>query len=462
MSHDLESAVESALGQVQNPSLGSDVYEAGLIHDLAVEDGDVTVALDQTAVDPTMARGVADAVVSAVGGVDGVNEVSVRRVSPQSPGRQRGGAGHPAGNAAGSQAATNGHAAGGHHGPGAGHHDHAEHGHEAGGDDEAGAFADIDRVIAVASAKGGVGKSTVAVQLACALAEDDDVGIFDADLYGPNVPTLLDVDGPVRAGADDRPQPVETGGVEVMSTGLMNDSQPLAWRGSVAHDVVTDLAETTDWTDRDVLVLDLPPGTGDVPLSILQETSVDGVVFVTTPFQSSVADTRRSVELFADEGVPVLGTVLNMASHTCPECGDEHPLFDGGDADDLDVPVLAELPFTDEVQATAVPGEVPESFDELAERVTERLAEVGGIEVDDNDAVDVRGLDSEARYDAVEEGFTSVDSGEAFYLVSDRDPTPVREFLGDLAGVDDPVLAFQPFEVEKRDAETWVLRTRRP
>jgi ATP-binding protein involved in chromosome partitioning len=446
MSCELESAVESALGQVQNPSLGTDVYEAGLVHDLTVADGDVTVALDTTAVDPSMARGVADAVVSAIGGVDGVDEVRVRQVTPQSPA----GGGHP------------GTGSPGHHGtaPAHGHgantaHDHTEESVE--GTD---AFEGIERVIAVASAKGGVGKSTVAVQLACALAADHAVGIFDADLYGPNVPTLLDVEGPVRAGTDDRPRPVETGGVEVMSTGLLNDSQPLAWRGSVAHDAVTDLAETTAWTDRDTLVLDLPPGTGDVPLSVLQETSVDGVLFVTTPFQSSVADTRRSVELFADEGVPVLGTVLNMASHTCPECGDEHPLFAGG-TDDLDVPVLAELPFTDDVQETAVPGEAPDPFAELAERVTERLAEAGHIDVPD-DAVDVRGLDSEARYDAVADGFASVASGDPFHLVSDRDPTPVREYLGELAGVDDPVLAFQPFEVEKWGSETWVLRTRRP
>ncbi|WP_424019299.1 P-loop NTPase [Halorientalis pallida] len=441
MSCELESAVESALGQVQNPSLGTDVYEAGLVHDLTVEDGDVTVALDTTAVDPSMARGVADAVVSAVGGVDGVGEVRVRQVTPQSGG---------------------GHAMGGGHGttPAHDHGGRPDNGHDAESADNTDAFEGIDRVIAVASAKGGVGKSTVAVQLACALAADRAVGIFDADLYGPNVPTLLDVDGPVRAGADDRPRPVETGGVEVMSTGLMSDSQPLAWRGSVAHDAVTDLAETTAWTDRDTLVLDLPPGTGDVPLSILQETSVDGVLFVTTPFQSSVADTRRSVELFADEGVPVLGTVLNMASHTCPECGDEHPLF-AGEADDLDVPVLAELPFTDDVQETAVPREAPDPFAELAERVTERLAEVGHIDVPEA-AVDVRGLDPEARYEAVEQGFASVASGDPFHLVSDRDPTPVREYLGELAGVEDPLLAFQPFEVEKRGPETWVLRTRRP
>ncbi|WP_335999210.1 P-loop NTPase [Halorientalis halophila] len=428
--NELESAVESALQQVRNPSLGADVYEVGLVHDVTVESGGVTVELDTTAVDPSMGQGVADAVVSAVGGIDGVDEVRVERVTPE---------------------------------PHTHHHGHEgglEHG-EAGADGDTEAFADVDLVIAVASAKGGVGKSTVAVQLACALAADRDVGLFDADLYGPNVPTLLDVDGPVRADEDDRPMPVERDGLEVMSTGLMNDSQPLAWRGSVAHDALTDLAENTAWSDRDVLVLDLPPGTGDVVLSVLQETPVDGVLFVTTPFQASVADTRRSVELFADEGVPVLGTVLNMASHTCPECGDEHPLFDGATVADLDAPVLAELPFTDDAQTTATPGDAPAPFAALADSVRDRLDDVGRMTVPD-DAVDLRGLAPEERYDAVEEGFASVDPGEPFYLLSDRDPTPVREFLGELAAVEDPELAFQPFEVEKQGPETWALRTVRP
>jgi Mrp family chromosome partitioning ATPase len=123
----------------------------------------------------------------------------------------------------------------------------------------------VDRIVAVASAKGGVGKTTVAVSLACALADQERVGLFDADLHGPNVPRLLDVEGPVYADENDDPVPVDADGLEVMSIGLLKDGGPLAWRGAMAHEALSDLFQATAWDDRDTLVVDLPPGPGDVP-----------------------------------------------------------------------------------------------------------------------------------------------------------------------------------------------------
>lgn len=431
---DTERAVEEALTQVRNPSLGTNVYEAGIVRDLRVEDRTAVVALDETAIDPTMATWLRDAINNAVQSVDGVESVQLDRV-------ETGTAPDGRTTAEGEEPSRT----------------HASAPPTADGEP----FDDAETVIAVASAKGGVGKSTIAVQLACAMAADRDVGVFDADIYGPNVPTLLDVDGPVRTTDEGNPQPVTVAGLEAMSVGFLTDDGPLAWRGSVAHDALSELLVETAWDARDVVVLDLPPGTGDVVLTILQEAAVDGVVFVTTPFQASVDDTRRSLTLFREEGVPVLGTVVNMASHTCPSCGDEHPLFESSTDPDLDVSVLAELPFDHEVQQTATPGETTPAFAELADRVSDRLAETTQLSVPD-DAVDIRGLEPDARYDAVRDGFGPLDSGDSFTLVSDRDPSPVREFLADVADVSDPVTAFQPFDVERHDRETWVLRTVRP
>ena len=320
----------------------------------------------------------------------------------------------------------------------------------------------VDRIIAVASAKGGVGKTTVAVSLACALADQERVGLFDADLHGPNVPRLLDVEGPVYADENDDPVPAQTDGLEVMSVGLLQDGGPLAWRGAMAHEALSDLFETTAWDDRETLVVDLPPGTGDVVLTTLQEFPIDGVVFVTTPFPTAVADTARSVALFEEEGVPVLGVVSNMGSFACPTCGDEHDLFRGDDpAADFDVPVLAEIPFDPSAQGEIGPGRVPDPFASMADAVDERLATLWDLSVSE-DAVDLRDVPPNRRHEAVEEAFTDLSSGDEFVLVSDRDPTPVRSFLADLEGVENSEEAFDRFEVERATPEAWVLRTRRP
>jgi ATP-binding protein involved in chromosome partitioning len=326
--------------------------------------------------------------------------------------------------------------------------------------------AGFDTVIAVASAKGGVGKSTVSTGLACALAAETSTGLFDADIHGPNVPELLDVSGPVRSDDEGNPLPVacapgdtESEPLDVMSVGVMESGAPLAWRGAMAHDALTELFETTAWRADDTLLVDLPPGTGDVVLTTLQEVPVDGVVVVTTPYPASLADTRRSVELFRDNDVPVLGAVLNMGSFTCPSCGDTHELFPGSDPHELlDAPVLAEIPFSTDLQETPVPGDVPPAMTRLAAAVREAAATAWDLDVPD-DAVDIRGEPPEKRRERVESQFSSLASGEPFTLVSDRDPTPVQEFLARLCDCDPSEVEA---EVRRQTPDDWVLTATHP
>ena len=408
--------VEAALRQVRDPDAELSVFEAGLVEDVHVTDGRVTIDADLSDFPPGEAESVTATMVRAVSAVPGVERAHVEHV--------------------GSAPAVE--------------------------DRDVGIDA-ADRVVAVASAKGGVGKSTVATSLACALAADgENVGLFDADIHGPNVPELLSVSGPVHSDEDGNPVPVDADGLEVMSVGLMSSSAPLAWRGAMAHDALSELFEETAWDDPDTVVLDLPPGTGDVALTTLQETRVDGVVFVTTPFHAAVSDTHRSIQLFEENDVPVLGVVSNMGEFVCDDCGHVHDLFDGSDPiGALNVPVLAEIPFDSSMQETPAPSPdaLPEHSRALGRAVTERFEEIWSVDVPD-EAVDIRGLPSEERYERVEEGWADTETGERFYLVSDRDPTPVRNYLVETSDVVADEL--DPFEVKRPNPETWLLRTVRP
>lgn len=406
----MNTAVESALQKVRHPTRGESLLEVGILEGVDVERDRVVVELDEAAITPGLEAGLSEAIRRAVTTVDGIEEVTVERVRPDE----------------GSQAVG---------------------------------FDSVDTVVAVASAKGGVGKSTVALQLACAFAADRDAGVFDADVYGPNVATILDADGPVRTDERGFPTPVSVDGLETMSVGYMHDDGPLAWRGSVAHDALTDLMDETAWSDREVLVVDLPPGTGDVVLTTLQEAPIDGVVVVSTPFETSVDDTDRTIDLFERHGVPVVGVVLNMSRFVCDCCGSERSLFlDPATGDGFDVPVLTEVPFDPDLQATPTPGDPPDAFDALADTVLERLEEVALLDVP-ADAVDVRGLPPEARYEAVREPFESIEPGERFVLRSDRDPTPVREYLAELAGRTPD--AFD-ITVEQHGPDDWIFETTHP
>lgn len=246
--------------------------------------------------------------------------------------------------------------------PGASHgHSHSSGGApigaagHGGGGPERQAIPGVKQVIAVSSGKGGVGKSTVAVNLACALAAGGlRVGLLDADIYGPNAPTMLGVADrtpEVRGeGAAQVLTPIESCGIAMVSMGLLiQENQPVIWRGPMLNGIIRQFLYQVDWGERDVLVVDLPPGTGDAQLSLAQAVPMAGVVIVTTPQQVSLQDARRGLAMFLQMGVPVLGVVENMTAFIPPDAPEKrYELFGRGGgqrlAEEAGVPLLAQLP----------------------------------------------------------------------------------------------------------------------
>jgi ATP-binding protein involved in chromosome partitioning len=213
----------------------------------------------------------------------------------------------------------------------------------------------VKQVIAISSGKGGVGKSTVAVNLACAMARRGlRVGLLDADIYGPNAPTMLGVADrtpQVRGeGASQVLTPIESCGIAMVSMGLLIDAnQPVIWRGPMLNGIIRQFLYQVDWGERDMLVVDLPPGTGDAQLTLAQAVPMAGVVVVTTPQLVSLADARRGLAMFLQMGVPVLGVVENMSAFIPPDAPDKrYAIFGCGGgatlAEEAAVPLLAELP----------------------------------------------------------------------------------------------------------------------
>ncbi|HYF44145.1 MAG TPA: iron-sulfur cluster carrier protein ApbC, partial [Ramlibacter sp.] len=191
----------------------------------------------------------------------------------------------------------------------------------------------VKNIIAVASGKGGVGKSTTAVNLALALAsEGAAVGLLDADIYGPSQPMMMGIDGRPESEDGKTMEPMENYGVQVMSIGfLVNQDEAMIWRGPMATQALEQLLRQTNWKDLDYLIVDLPPGTGDIQLTLSQRVPMTGAVIVTTPQDIALLDARKAVAMFEKVGVPILGLVENMAVHVCTNCGHaEHIFGEGG------------------------------------------------------------------------------------------------------------------------------------
>jgi len=212
-------------------------------------------------------------------------------------------------------------------------------------------LAQIRNVIAIASGKGGVGKSTVAVNIALALATDGaSVGMLDADIYGPSQPQMLGLAGERPSSPDGKMlQPLQAHGLQVMSIGFLVDpDQPMIWRGPMVTSALNQLLQQTSWHDLDYLIVDMPPGTGDIQLTLSQQVPVSGAVIITTPQDIALLDARKGLAMFRKVSIPVLGVIENMSTHVCSECGHEDNIFGSGGgkrmAEDFDIELLGQLP----------------------------------------------------------------------------------------------------------------------
>ena len=254
-------------------------------------------------------------------------------------------------------------------------HDQAHHGHEHGGHDHQGqdhrgraprpaqtqGIAGVAAIIAVASGKGGVGKSTVAVNLALALAQKGlKTGLLDADIYGPSVPRLLDLTERPQ-GIDGKFVPLEKYGIKAMSIGLfLDEDQATIWRGPMVQSALVQMIQDGLWAPLDVLVIDMPPGTGDVQLTIAQRLPLKGAVIVSTPQDIALIDARRGIAMFRKTAVPILGIVENMSTFVCPHCGRESHIFGHGGArqtaEKLGEAFLGEIPLNTAIRLTSDGG----------------------------------------------------------------------------------------------------------
>jgi ATP-binding protein involved in chromosome partitioning len=250
----------------------------------------------------------------------------------------------------------------------------------------------VDAIIAVGSGKGGVGKTTLAVNLAVAMARmGHKVGLLDADVYGPNVPLMLGVNGQPRMIGENRIEPLEAYGLKVISVGFLNPGdKPIIWRGPMLHQIMRQFLGLVEWGHLDYMIIDLPPGTGDIALSLVQTVPLTGAVVVSTPSDVSLQDARKAIEMFRQMKVDVVGVAENMSYFVCPHCQHEIDIFSRGGAEktakEFGVPFLGSIELDPEVRKAGDGGKPvvlegessahAKSMYAFARRVVDRVGEI--------------------------------------------------------------------------------------
>ena len=344
--------VRERLTEIRPAGLVRDIVAAGMVARLDLQGATVTVDLLTGGLPLQILEATVADIERAVGALDGIAAVNVQVVRP------------PAGGAVAA--------------------------------DDSGPLPGVAAIVAVSSTKGGVGKSTVAVNLACGLrCLDQRVGILDADVYGPSLPTMLGLSGRPRVADKTKIFPLEKYGLRVMSLGFfLDDSSPVIWRGPLVTGLLRQFLKDVQWGELDVLVIDMPPGTGDAQLTLVQQVPLSGGVVVTTPQLVSLLDVERGLAMFHQVNTPVFGIVENMSDYVCPQCGRRDELFGSGGggrlAHDFGVPLLGQIPLVADVRMSGDAGKplVIEQPDHPVSRIYLAIAEkvLEGIAVEQEQA----------------------------------------------------------------------------
>jgi ATP-binding protein involved in chromosome partitioning len=327
---------EEVIGQlrtVQDPELHKDLVKLNMVKDVAISGGKVQVHVELTTPACPLKDQIAKDVQAAVGRLEGVEEVTLE-FSAQVRGSRREGTNLPG----------------------------------------------VKNVVAVGAGKGGVGKSTASVMLAVGLARTGaSVGLLDADIYGPSIPTMMGVQGAKPQVAGEKILPIEAAGVRLISIGFLIDpEQAVVWRGPMVHGAVSQFLNQVEWGELDYLIVDLPPGTGDVPLTLAQSIPyITGSAIICTPQDVALADARRAVKMYQQLNVGCLGIIENMSYYLCPQCGHRDEIFDHGGAavaaKELGVPFLGGIPLNARLRLLGDAGTPEKYFVEAGDGVREAI-----------------------------------------------------------------------------------------